>query len=67
MTQQQTDPNSSDEAGGRFELSMQEIKVHGIRPSDIKWIVGAASFTITMLGLRFAAQAIADIINAINP
>ena len=46
---------------------MRKIKVHGIRPSDLKWIIGAASFTIVMLGLRFAAQAIADIINAINP
>ena len=67
MNDQQQEPDRSAEAGGQVELGMQSVKFRGIRPSDMRWIVGAASFTIVMLGIRFAAQAIADIINAIKP
>ena len=67
MTEHQPETDPYAEARASVELSMRKIKVRGINPSDLKWIMGAASFTIVMLGLRFAAQAIADIINAINP
>ena len=67
MKVNEPDPKSNDGNGGRFVVSWNEVQIHGIKPNQLKWIIGAAAFTIVMLGLRFAAQAIADIINAINP
>ena len=66
MNNNQTDPKRTNGNGGRFVASWNEIQIQGLKPNQLKWIVGAASFTIVMLGIRFAAQAIADIINAIK-
>ena len=67
MNSNQQDQKRNNGDRGRLVASWNEIQIHGIKPNQLKWIVGAASFTIVMLGIRFAAQAIADILNAIKP
>ena len=67
MNSNQQDQKRNNGDRGRLVASWNEIQIHGIKPNQLKWIVVAASFTIVMLGIRFAAQAIADILNAIKP